>query len=232
MENNHFILNTQDVFLPYDEKDFYLNEDLLDKQVIDIDGKRLVRVNDVLLENNGGINVIGIDIGTGGIIRRLGLGQFIHLKSKTLPWGLIEAFDYNTGAIRISLTQNRLNKFHSSEIADIIEQAGIKERLGIVGVLDVKKAARAIEELNNETQVSILQQISTNLFKNIIGKMLLSEIADVFYRLNPLRVTQILNELGQEKTTKIEKLSKFSNNVAGGIMDTLYYQINSDLTIK
>src|SRR3990172_8389622 len=69
------ILKTTDFpILPYDTKDFYLNEDLLDKQVIDIDGKRLVRVNDVLLEQNGEIKVVGIDIGVAGLLRRLRLG--------------------------------------------------------------------------------------------------------------------------------------------------------------
>jgi magnesium transporter len=217
---------------PYDVKDFYLYEDLLDKQVIDVDGKRLVRVNDVILEANGVIKVIGIDIGFSGILRRLSLEWLLKLKPKTLPWSIIEAFDYRTGNIKLRLTQPHLNNFHPSEIAEILEQAGAKERLGIVEVLDAKKAARAIEELDNEAQASILKQVALNPFKKIISLMKLSEIADVFNRLSSLRKKEIDTVLGEEKYRRVEKLAEFSGDVAGGIMDILFYQIDGNTTVK
>lgn len=233
LENNHLNLKTPNIpFLPYDEKDFYLSEDLLDKQVIDTDGRRLVRVNDVLLENNGEIKVVGIDIGFAGVLRRLGLGPIIKLKSKTLPWTLIEAFDYQTGAIRIKLTQNRLNTFHPSELADILEEVGTKERLGIVESLDAQKAAEAIEEADSQTQLSILEQVPATNLKNIINKMLTAEIADIFHRLNPLRIKEIMNLLGREKVQKIQTYSNFPDDVAGGLMDLSCYQLNGEKTVR
>jgi magnesium transporter len=232
-EGEKIVVNDINVPLfPYDVKDFYLNEDLLDKQVIDIDGRRLVRVNDVILETNGIIKVIGIDVGFSGIIRRLSLEWLLKLNPKTLPWSIIEAFDYNTGDIKLRLTQHRLNKFHPSEIADILEQVGAKERLGIVQVLDVKKAARAIEELDNEAQVSILQQLAVNPFKKIVSLMKLSEIADVFNRLSKLRKKEIDTVLGEEKYKRVEKLAEFSGDVAGGLMDTFFYQTDGEITVK
>lgn len=217
---------------PYDVKNFYLNEDLLDKQVIDMDGRRLVRVNDVMLETNGIIKVIGIDIGFSGILRRLNLEWLIKLKPKTLPWSIIEAFDYQTGDIKLRLTQHRLNKFHPSEIADILEQAGAKERLGIVEVLDAKQAARAIEELDNEAQASILKQVALNPFKKIVSLMKLSELADVFNRLGNRRKEEIDTILGEEKYKRVEKLAEFSQDVAGGLMDTMFYQTDENITVK
>src|SRR5438105_2545927 len=74
-KDNRFTLLTHDIpLLPYDNKDFYLQEDLMDKQVIDTTGKRLVRVNDVVLDDGDEFKVIGIDVGRGGLFRRLGLG--------------------------------------------------------------------------------------------------------------------------------------------------------------
>jgi hypothetical protein len=86
LNRNRIILKSEKTpFLPYDEKDFYLNEDLLDKQVIDIDGKRLVRVNDILLENNGDTKVIGIDIGFSGLSEGLALVLSSDAKPKFYP---------------------------------------------------------------------------------------------------------------------------------------------------
>src|SRR5690348_10373958 len=85
-KKNRFYLDSPHIpFLPYDHKDFYLGEDLLDKQVIDIDGRRLVRVNDVAIEINGELKVEGIDVGFGGILRRLGISQLLF-KARIIPW--------------------------------------------------------------------------------------------------------------------------------------------------
>ncbi|MDP2638223.1 MAG: CBS domain-containing protein [Candidatus Levybacteria bacterium] len=232
--NDRIELKTQKVpFLPYDINDFYLNEDLLDKQVIDVDGRRVVRVNDILLENNGKLKVIGIDVGIAGILRRLGLGKLISKKTKTLPWSLIEAFDYQTGAVKISLTESRLNNFHPSELADIIEEVGTKERLGIFDVLDAQKAAATIEETDTQTQASIIENLSPSHLKEIVRKMLVSKIADVFYKVNPLRIREILTSVDSEKAQKIQRLSVFPDNVAGRLMEELgSYQFNGEKTVK
>jgi len=218
--------------LPYDEKDFYLKEDLLDKQVIDIDGKRLVRVNDIILENNGELKVIGIDIGLSGILRRLGLSKIAKLKDKVLPWQMIEAFDYETGNIKIKLTQNKLNSLHPAELADILEELGTKERLGIITVLNPDTAAKAIEEANPETQEAILEQLPPSPLKTIVNKMHLSEFADIFYKINPLRIRQILNLLGIEKARRVEKLLDFGMDTAGGIMMLDFISVKGDKSVK
>ena len=216
---------------PYDENDFYLNEDLLDKQVIDTDGKRLVRVNDIVLESNGETKVVGIDIGFSGILRRLGLGV---LKSppKILPWQMIEAFDYQTGNIRIKLSQGKLNSMHPSELADILEDLGSNERLGIVESLDSDKAAQAIEEADERTQEAILEQLPPSPLKKIVNKMHIAEIAGIFYKINPLRLREILNLIGNEKAEKVEKLLDFGGDTAGGLMNEIYYSIDGEKTVK
>lgn len=232
-EKDKVILKTREVpFLPYDENDFYLSEDLLDKQVIDVNGKRLVRVNDVVMESNGQLKVVGIDVGFSGVLRRLGIPNSMLSKTKTLPWALIEAFDYQTGEIKILLKEDRLNTFHPSELADILEETGTKERIGIVEQLDAQKAAMTIEEANTQTQLSILEQLSQTHLKNITSKMLASEIADVFYKINPLRLKDILGFIGQEKAQNVQKLLMYDEDTAGGIMRTFFYQTTGTKTVK
>ena len=219
-------------FLPYDENEFYLNEDILDKQVIDINGKRLVRVNDILLEANGEIKIVGIDIGSAGIIRRLHLDSLIKFQSKILPWKMIEAFDYQTGDIKIKVTQSKLNTFHPSELADLLEDVGTKERLGIVGTLEAGKAAQAIEEAEDKTQEAILEQLPPSFLNKIVNKMRPSEIADVFYKLDPLRIRQILKLLGREKAEKVQRLIQYSGDTAGGLMDVHFFIIRGSETLR
>ncbi|HEV2339621.1 MAG TPA: CBS domain-containing protein [Patescibacteria group bacterium] len=233
LKNGRLTITTQHIpQLPYDHKDFYLGEDLLDKQVIDTDGKRLVRVNDVLLETdeNGKFLVAGIDVGFDGVLRRLGLPFSMH--KKILPWTTVEALDYDTGAVRLNVKEPALSTLHPSEIANILEDAGTKERVGIVSSLPANQAARAIEEADDETQVSILESVTPAIFKNIINKMHISEIADVFNELTPERAKELQDALGVERSGTIKRLSYFSDNVAGGLMREHFLSVKGNITIK
>lgn len=231
---SHLELTTSHIpLLPYDHKDFYLAEDLLDKQVIDMDGRRLVRVNDVVIDNSTDdeLKVAGIEIGFYGILRRLGL-SIIPLKPRIIPWQFVEAFDYQTGNVQIKLTQNKLNSLHPSELADILEDVGAKERLGIVAALDAKKAARAIEETDNQTQISILEELPVSGFKEVLNKMHAAELADILHYLNPLKNQEIQEALGVEKAQRVKKLLSFSEDTAGGIMHPSFLSFDSEKTIK
>ncbi|HWY79217.1 MAG TPA: CBS domain-containing protein [Candidatus Sulfotelmatobacter sp.] len=224
-----FYLTKHYTSIPYNPDDFYLVEDLLDKQVIDITGKRMVRVNDVLLKENGGLKVTGIDVSFAGILRRLGLGS--PLKTVTIPWSAVEAFDYQTGDIRIKFGKSNLNMLHPAELADILEEAGTKEREGIVEVLDIEKAADAIEEANSETQEAILEQLPSSQLSKILEKMQLSEIADVADDVNPQTFKKILKLLSTERAKRVEKLMLFPDDVAGGLMQVTFYKVKGDRTI-
>lgn len=227
------VLNsTKGPFLPYDERDFYLNEDLLDKQVIDIDDRRLVRVNDVVLEANGQLKVVGIDIGASGILRRLGLDKILKIEPKIIPWQMIEAFDYQTGNVKISLSQNRLSKIHPSELADILENLGNKERISIVESLDAKSAAKAIEETDIRTREAILEGLKASVLGQIVAGMHTASIAGLFYKINPLRIREILKLIGSERAKKVEKILDFGEETAGGMMRTTFWKFDGDLTVK
>lgn len=227
-----FILKTSQIpLLPYDHNDFYLAEDLLDKQVIDVDGKRLVRVNDIMLEGDNELHVAGIDIGFPGILRRLGV-DFFQKYTSIIPWQYIEAFDYQTGNVQIKLAQHRLNALHPSEIADILEDAGAKERLGIVAALDAKKAARAIEETNDETQISILEELPVNRFKEVINKIQTPLLADILNHFHTQKTQEITKALGEEKAKRVQKLLSFPDDVAGGLMHPSFFSVDGAMTVK
>lgn len=218
--------------LPFDDNEFYLSEDLMDKQVIDVDEKKLVRVNDVLLDGERDLKVIGIDIGASGILRRLNLDKFIKLKAKILPWQMIEAFDYQTGNVKISLSQSKLNSMHPSEIADILEELGSKERKSIVESLEATQAAKAIEEADSKTQEAILEELPSSVLKKVVDKMHSADIAELFYKINPLRISEILKLMSTERAQKVERLIDFGSDTAGGAMRTGFISFDGNITIK
>lgn len=233
MKQNLAILTDEKApFLPFDEGDFYLNEDLLDKQVIDTDDKRLVRVNDIALESNGELKVVGIDIGASGIVRRLGLAKVLRVAPKIIPWQMIEAFDYQTGNVKISLSENKLNNMHPSELADILEDLGTKERRAVVESLEARRAAMAIEEVDIKTREAILEELSSSVLGKIVKRMHSSKIANLFYKLNPLRIREILKLVGTEKAQRVERLLDFSEDQAGGVMRTTFIKLDGELTVK
>lgn len=231
---HNFAILTDDKapILPFDEGDFYLNEDLLDKQVIDVNDKRLVRVNDIVFESEQELKVIGIDIGAAGILRRLGIRKFINIGPKILPWQMIEAFDYQTGNIKINMTQHRLESMHPSELADILEDLGTKERQGVVESLDAKKAARAIENADFKTQEAILEEIPASVLERVVEKMHVSKIAELFYKVNPLKIKEILKFMGSDKAQRVEKLLDFGADTAGAAMRTGFISLDGDKTVK
>lgn len=231
-KNGAILTSDQAPFLPFDERDFYLNEDLLDKQVIDTDDKRLVRVNDILLDNETDLKVVGIDIGVSGLLRRLSLGRIIKRKSKILPWQMIEAFDYQTGNVKISLSQNKLSSMHPSEIADILEDLGSKERKGIVESLEARTVAKAIEEADERTREAILEDLSSSLLKKVVVRMHVSHLADLFYKVSPIRIKEILKFIGKERAEKVEKFLDFGSDKAGGVMRTGFISFDGNTTIK
>jgi len=111
--------------LSNESNDFYLKRNLYGKQVLDTHGRRLVQVHDVLLEDGGEPTLVGIDIGLGGLLRKYGLEKlirFLKIKSRILPWQLIESFDYRTGALKIKLREEKLNFLHYLELADILQE--------------------------------------------------------------------------------------------------------------
>src|ERR1700689_2786987 len=120
---------------------------------------------------------------------------------------------------------------HPAELADILEEAGTKEREGIVEVLDADKAADAIEEANSETQEAILEQLPTGQLRKILEEMQLSEIADVANDVPPQTLKKILKLLSTERAKRVEKLMLFPDDVAGGLMQPIFYKVVGDKTI-
>src|SRR5581483_9747265 len=117
------------------------------------------------------------------------------------------------------------------ELADILEEVGAKEREGLVGILDIEKAASAIEEANQDTQEAIIEHLPQSKLEKILQKMSISEIADVLDEVNPETFKKIIKLLGSDKARNVQKLMLFPDDVAGGLMQLSYYKQEAGKTI-
>ena len=166
------------VVAPPDDEALYLVEDLFDKQIVDVDGRKVVRINDIEIARTGGaLRVVAADIGIGGIVRRLGAGGIAktwldHIPRTLIAWDNVAPLhDLNPTQIQLSVSENRLARLHPSDLAEIIGDLSARDAARIVGSLDDETAADAFEHLDADTQRSIIDDIGAERAADIIEEM-------------------------------------------------------------
>ncbi|MHB9055905.1 MAG: magnesium transporter MgtE N-terminal domain-containing protein, partial [Paludibacteraceae bacterium] len=164
-----------------------LKEVILDKQIVDISGHKLVRVNDirmVFMDDN--IYIMATDVGTEGLLRRLGINQVVanflkifHLQipARFILWDDVESVDPTTMSIHLSKTREKLNRLHPSDLADIIEDLGRDSQTHVFSVLDEEKAADVLEEMEAKDQVHIIESLTIEKAADVLEKMPADEAA-------------------------------------------------------
>ncbi|TMD52931.1 MAG: hypothetical protein E6I85_09500, partial [Chloroflexi bacterium] len=184
------------------EADVWLGRDVLDKQVIDTDGRRVVRVNDLqLVESGGKMMLVGADIGVRGLLRRLGvesLGKgLVRLFRRDLPmvlvsWDVVQPLQGEGGpdAVRLRISGKRISKLHPADLADIVEELSAKERRAIFAQLSDEVAADTLEELEPEDQRSVIENMDAERASEILEEMGPDEAADLLADLSEERARQ------------------------------------------
>ena len=167
------------------ENIMFLAHHVLDKQIIDVNGRKVVRVNDVRLATLGsGVFVVAVDIGTEGLLRRIGIAKPLvwigfNLSSKLLLWNSVETIFRSNENIKLSQKYNKLSILHPSDLADIIEDFDTNTGMMIFSSLDNAKAADVLEEMEEETQISVIKNLSKDKAADILDEMPADEVADI-----------------------------------------------------
>src|SRR5947209_8526346 len=153
---------------PPDDEALYLVEDLFDKQIVDVDGRKVVRINDIeVARTSGALRVVAADIGVGGLLRRLGAAKLLPGVVGRIPRSLIAwdnvapLHDLSPTQIHLSVSEHRLARLHPSELADIISDLSSQDAARVVGSLDDERAADALEHLDADVQRSIIEDLGT-----------------------------------------------------------------------
>ncbi|MGB9715257.1 MAG: magnesium transporter MgtE N-terminal domain-containing protein [Thermodesulfovibrionales bacterium] len=233
-----------DALQPYqiNEEDLLLVRDILDKQIVDINGAKVVRVNDVKLEGYDTEAVlIAVDVGMRGIMRRLGVERsgedLLRLFKKHLPynlisWNYIQPLAPKLTAISLTVPRQMLSELHPADIAEIISQVSHKEGTSFIKDLDVDIAAEALSELKPETQVEIISELDTEKAADIIEEMPPDEAADIISDLPLDKAKEILESIEKEEAADIQELLSHEEDTAGGLMTNEFIAYPPETTVK
>lgn len=230
--------------LPEDEiaNGLFLVENVLDKQIVDLNGRKLVRVNDIRLVTVAmGTFAIAVDIGIEGLLRRIGIAQplkkFISLFKGSIPakyilWEDVQAIDYSNLNIKLSKTYSRLQTLHPSDLADILEDLGKKSSMSVFSSLDEEKAADVLEELETHAQIHIVENLPVEKAADLLEKMPADEVADILDELEDEKAEILLREMDDESSQEVRELLGYSDNSVGSIMTTDYLSFGPETSVS
>lgn len=217
-----------------------LARDLLDKQIVDTHGAKVVRVNDLQLEDTGGqLRLVGADVGLRGLLRRVGGEQVAErvagvvgrkLPRGIIPWHLVEPLEAAQANVRLTVPHAKLALLHPADIADIVEEMSADERRAVFEQLDVETAAEALGEIEPEMQVSIFDDLDEERAADILDEMDPDEAVDLLQDLSAERREELIELMEQEEGDDVAELLAYPEDSAGGIMTTDFVALPRELT--
>jgi len=212
---------------PSDE-DLLAVRDILDKQIVDATGAKVVRVNDIKLEGfEGKAVLVAVDVGMRGILRRLGIerqgNEFFKLFRVELPhnlisWTYIQPLEPKLKTIALTVPRQMVANLHPADIAEIISSVSREEGTSLFTDLDLKTAAETLSELEPEVQASIITDMEPEKASDIIEEMPPDEAADILGDLPTEKMKALLERIDQEDAEDIQELLEHEENTAGGLM--------------
>ncbi|MBI2844882.1 MAG: magnesium transporter [Armatimonadetes bacterium] len=224
------------------EGDILLKRDVLDKQIVDVHDYRVVRVNDVRLEESDtGLFLVGVDTGMRGLLRRIGLEKIVDKLTRNLrwrphthiiAWDDVETFESAEGRIKLKVPVERLARLHPADIAKIIEGLDPAQRTEFFKTTDVETAAETLAEADPEVQVAIVESLDEERAADIIEEMEPDEAADVLGDLSADRREGILSEMEAEEAEDVKELLEYDEESAGGLMTTEFISVSPEMTAE
>jgi sporulation protein YlmC with PRC-barrel domain/CBS domain-containing protein len=237
-----------ELLTPYYEDEYTLRiaRDLLDQQIIDVNGRKVVRVNDVTFEvrKESGfdvLRVLEVDIGVRSMFRRLLQGALPRrwirrlqqwIAPKSIRWefcNIVEADPQRR--LRLNISHQGLEKLHPADLADIVEELSPEERGAIFETLDSEVAADALSEVDPRVQASILESLEAEKAADIIEEMAPDQAADVLAELEEETSEEILDEMEVEPKAEVRELLEFEEDTAGGMMNTEFVSLHETATV-
>jgi CBS domain-containing protein/sporulation protein YlmC with PRC-barrel domain len=224
-----------------------LERDLLDQQVIDVHGRKVVRVNDVEFEQEAAdghvqLRVNHVDVGVRGAIRRLlkgmvpfgALRAVIHkIPAHAIPWAFVDLIETDPARrVKLKISHDRLAKLHPADIADILEELAPAEREAVFETLDEEVAAGALEEIDPKLQKSLVEALDHDRAADIVEEMNPDAAADLLGDLPEETTVEILEEMEPEEREEVAELLEFGEHTAAGRMTTEYLALPPTATVN
>jgi len=222
--------------------DILISRDMLDKQIVDIDGAKLVRVNDLELGDvKGTLCLVAADIGLRGMLRRLGfeargeklLSLFRYkLQHKLIGWHYLQPVEPRLSRLTLTVSGQKVAQMHPADLAEIISEVSQKERTALFGSLDVETAAEALHELEPQVQADIIDDMSKEKASDILEQMPPDEAADVLGDLPEAKAQELIQMMDKEEAEDVQELLEHEEDTAGGLMTTEFLSFPLDMTVE
>jgi magnesium transporter len=233
---------------PYHDDEYMLRigRDLLDQQIIDVTGRKVVRVNDITMgiQKDGERDVLyvqEVDIGIRSILRRVLQGvvprMWIRRLQQPIPpnsirWELCNVVEPDPlRRLRLNISYEKLEQMHPADLADIVEDLGPAEREAIFETIDSEAAADALSEVDPKMQVSILESLEPEKAADIVEEMAPDEAADLLSELEEQASEDILDEMDSAPKTEVRELLEFHEDTAGGMMNTEFVALHDNASV-
>jgi len=217
-----------------------LRADLMDKQIVDIDGRKVVRVNDLRLDEvEGSLRLVAVDVGAGGLLRRLGVESpyrtiarnlRLPVPERYIDWEDVDPVETSIASVKLRVPHAGLAQLHPADLASILDQLAPRDRAGVLASLDDEAVADAIEEMEPDTQVEVLEDLTPARAADILEEMSPDDAADLVADLDQETRDEILAHMEPDEVDEVQELLGYPEDSAGGIMTTEYIALDDHLS--
>lgn len=220
-----------------------LNRDLLNKQIVDTQGMKVVRVNDLKLsESRNQLRLLGAEVGARGILRHISpaLERFAiavsklvgrELSENLIAWNYVDLLERDLSQVKLSVTHKRLHELHPADVADILEKLAPSQRAKVFDHFDNESAADTISELEDEYQADVIDDLSETRASDLLAEMDPDDAADIIGDLPYDKAERLLRLMGVEDATAIRNLLGYKEKTAGGIMTSEVTTVAEEMTV-
>ena len=224
-------------------EEILLARDLLNRQIVDTQGMKVVRVNDLKLSISGTqLRLLGAEVGARGILR--GLAPWLEravvavakvfgkkIDEQIIAWNYMDLLDRDLSEVQLSVTHKRLDELHPADVADILEQLDPQQRANVFQHLDDAQATEAISEMDDEYQADFIEDLDDARAAGLLGDMDPDDAADIVRDLSYEKAETLLRLMGVEDATEIRRLLGYKDGTAGGMMTTQFVAVKADNTV-
>jgi magnesium transporter len=225
----------------YDKADILIKRDILDKQILDINGVKVVRVNDLKLgEGDGAICVLGIDVGLNGILRRIDGGRLIQktlslfnrpIKEQIIDWTYLQTIDPSLRNLTLNVARKQLGELHPSDLAEILTNIPPEEGTALLSSVDEELAGEALHEVSTEVREQILKEMDKETISDILEEMPPDEAADILGDMPEDKSQELLSLMETEDAKEVQDLLSYEEDTAGGLMTSEFLDFSPDITV-
>lgn len=215
-----------------------LLKDILDKQIVDTKGKKLVRVQDIKLARIGTkLRIVAVDVSFSGMLRRLGLRAVADLIEERkaphfIDWDDVDILSRADPSLHLKVSHDKLSLLHPADIAEMVDSLSPMQRAAILQSLDMEVAADTMEEMDPTLQAEALSDMEAEKASHILEEMSPDDAADLIADLPEDKAEELLNMMDKEEATELRTLLQHPETSAGGIMTTEYITVKFNATIK